>query len=60
MPKVEINSQGVSIHIEANEASPTELSAIALKLYKDATDIDTAKSAGPALGFTTDRSGDNS
>ena len=58
MPKVEINSQGVSIHIEANEASPTELSALALQLFKDATTVDAKKSAGPALGFTTDRSGD--
>lgn len=55
MPKVEINSQGVSIHVEANEASPTELGALALQLFKDANAVETAKSAGPAFGFTTER-----
>lgn len=55
MPKVEINSHGVSIHVEANEASPTELGALALQLFRDANAIEAEKRVGPAFGFTTER-----
>jgi len=55
MPKVEINSQGVSIHVEATEASATELGELALRLFKDANDVDAKKSPGPAMGFRTER-----
>ena len=56
MPKVEIDTPGVTIRLEANESSAKELGDLALQLYRDANAVDVAKtSAGPALGFRDDK-----
>jgi hypothetical protein len=36
MPRVKIDTPGVTVEIDANEASVTELAAQALQLYRDA------------------------
>lgn len=55
MPKVEIDTPGVTIRVEATESSAKELGDLALQLYRDTNDIDSKKSLGPATGFTAER-----
>jgi len=56
VPKVEIDTPGVTIRVEGNEASINELGALALQLFTDANKVDTAsKSAGPAFGFSNEK-----
>jgi hypothetical protein len=58
VPKVEIDTPGVTIRLDANEASTRELADIALQLYKDANAVDdTKRSNGLAFGFSGDRRG---
>lgn len=40
MPKVEIDTPGVSIRLEASEASVGELSKQAIELYREANEVD--------------------
>lgn len=40
MPKVEIDTAGVTVRLEASESSITDLSKQALDLYRDATAIE--------------------
>lgn len=56
MPKVEIDTPGVTIRLDANEASISELSKQALELYRDASQINTQqRDTAPAFGFTSER-----
>lgn len=58
MPRVKIDTPGVTIELDANEVSIKELGDQALQLYRDATAVDDAAAkAGPAYGFTAERRG---
>jgi len=58
VPRVEIDTPGVTVRMEADEISVGELAKLAMGLYRDASAVDAGKSAGPATGFSVERSGE--
>ena len=55
MPTVKITTPGVSIELEAGEASITELGKHAMELFREATDINNSIRPGPAFGISIER-----
>lgn len=55
MPKVEIDTPGVTIRLDASEASVAELSKQALELFREASEVETRQSSGPAFGFSNEK-----
>lgn len=56
MPKVEIGTAyGVTVRVEANEASVEELRKQAMETFKEATEVQKAVPSGPGFGFTGEK-----
>ncbi len=55
MPRVKIDTPGVSVELDADEVSVTELGRQAMDLYRKATRVNTNLRTGPAFGFVNDR-----
>lgn len=55
MPRVKIDTPGVTIELDANETSVTELGKQAMDMYREATEIHDKNGGGPAYGLNTER-----
>lgn len=60
MPRAEIaDAYGISVKLEANEATAADLGAKALELYAAAVAITDKRPPGPAGGVQTERRGEH-
>jgi hypothetical protein len=59
MPRVKIDTPGVTVELDASEVSIEALSAQALALYRAASRTDDALPTGPAGGIQAERRGSN-
>lgn len=58
MPRVEIGTAyGVTVKVEANEASVEELRKQAMDSFREACQIEYGQPTGPAFGFSGERRG---
>lgn len=55
MPRVKIDSPGVTVELDANEVSVTELGKQAMEMYREASEINKSNPTGAATGFSIDK-----
>lgn len=55
MPRVKIDTPGVTVELDANEASVHELGKQAMDLFREATEVNKNTSTAPAFGFSNDK-----
>jgi hypothetical protein len=58
MPKVEIDTPGVTIRLDASEVSIEALGKQAMDMFKEASEVARATPPGPAFGFGSERRGE--
>ncbi|HCT81190.1 MAG TPA: hypothetical protein DGT23_32395 [Micromonosporaceae bacterium] len=59
MPRVKIDTPGVTIELDAGEVSVAELGKQAMELYREANEVDSKLASGPAYGLAQERRGEN-
>lgn len=55
MPRVKIDTPGVSVELDANDVTVTDLGKQAMDMYREATLINSGIPAGAAFGFANDK-----
>lgn len=55
MPRVKIDTPGVTIELDAPEVPVTELGKQAMDMYREASEVNSKNGPGPAVGFIADK-----